>query len=775
MHDDSNPFNLPLDEEIVNFLKEQPMVVSKQELTKNFKIQGREQRQAFKDQIRRLIKQKKIKKEKGRNFSADAALPSTVRIKLESYDEDRLQFNAVFEEPIPGIKYAYVLEKDRPKARVGDHFIARILNVEKNTARLKPLKLFYPELEKLVGVVSKKSDDVAVITPTNRRIKDVFTLRGDHAKGLKDNELVVIKGNENGTADYYESLGHSDDVKNITLIAIHEHDIRTEFINDCIEQAKKAEIPPLDKRTDLRDLDFVTIDGEDARDFDDAVYAYRDDNPKNENGFVIWVAIADVAHYVPTGSPLDKEALRRGNSTYFPDRVVPMLPEHLSNGLCSINPHEDRACMALKMVINDKGVLISKKIHRGLMQSKARLTYTQVQDFLDGKSIPKPIEPVQDHIKTLYEAYKVLRKAREKRGALDIHGTEQKIIMDESGAITEVSKRIQVEAHQLIEEMMILSNVSVAELLEEKGAPCLYRVHESPTYEKIDNLRHFLGGFGYKVPVSSNIKTIELNDLLKKSHGKIEEFIVNESVLRSQNQARYDNENEGHFGLALERYAHFTSPIRRYADLIVHRSLIRSYKLGNDGLTDTEIAKLKSISEEISDLERKSVRAERDATGRLTAVFLSEQDDQIFEGIIAGVADAGLFVRLDEYGAEGFIPIRTLPDDYYVYDQQSQALIGRHKKRVYQLMANLKVRLVDIDPMLNSIIFEVAMEGSAKLEGFTFRKPSSGGNNRGGRSQSKSNKNTRPRKKDGKDSPHKGKSKKNFKTGRKNSKSKKKD
>ena len=804
MQDDSNIFDLPLDEEIVDYLTEQPNVVSKQELTKQFKIQGKEKRQAFKDQLRRLIKSKKINKEKGRNYSADETLPSTVRIRIESYDEDRKQFIATFEEPVKSIKYAYILEKDRPKARIGDHFIARFLEVNNNSARLKPLKLYYPELEKFVGVVAKKEDHVAVVTPTNRRIKDVFTLRGDVAKPLKDGELVVIKGNDNGTAEFFESLGHSDDVKNITLIAIHEHDIRTEFINDCIEQAKKAEIPPLDNRTDLRDLAFVTIDGEDARDFDDAVYAYPDGSPKNEGGFVIWVAIADVAYYVPSGSPLDKEALKRGNSTYFPDRVVPMLPEHLSNGLCSINPHEDRACMALKMTIDKNGRLISKKIHRGLMQSKARLTYTMVQEFLDG-GMPERIEPIQDHIKNLNDAYKVLRKAREKRGALDIHGSEQKIIMDETGAITEVSKRIQFEAHQLIEEMMILSNVSVAELLEEKGAPCLYRVHESPTYEKIDNLRHFLGGFGYKVPVSSNIKTIELNDLLKKSSGKIEEFIVNESVLRSQNQARYDNENEGHFGLALDRYAHFTSPIRRYADLIVHRSLIRSYKLGNDGLTDKEISQLKSISEDISDLERKSVKAERDATGRLTAIFLSEQEDQIFDGIISGVADPGLFVRLDEYGAEGFIPVRTLPNDFYVLDKESQSFIGRRTKRTYQLMATLKVRLVDIDPVLNNIIFEVATDESATLEGFTFKAPqksnrqnkhsdsrsrrgnsrggssrggsSRGGNSRGGNSKGGNSKGGNSKGGDfrkGKNSSKSDKNKKSFKTGRNSSNNNKK-
>lgn len=715
---------LPHPDEIVSYLMKSPVPVSKQELSKHFKIQGKEIRQDFKILLKDLVKQGKIEKEKGRNYSAEATVPKTIRIKITEFNEDRMSFiGECIDEDVEGIKKAYIRHKDRPKARVNDCFVVRVLDVNNGHAQVKPLKLIYPDRTKLVGVV-RLTQEGAIITPTNRTIKENFELRGDDARDLNDDDLVVISATDGRISSLIENLGPSDNVKNITLIAVHENNIRTEFSEDCIEQAKTSDLPPLKDRTDMREIPLVTIDGEDARDFDDAVYA-----EPTEHGYKIWVAIADVSYYVSHGSPLDKEAIKRGNSTYFPDRVVPMLPEHLSNGLCSINPDEERACMALEMHIDTHGKLTSKKIHRGLMKSHARLTYTQVQTFLDGGE-PDEITPVKKHISHLFDAYKVLRKAREKRGALDIHGTEQKIIMNDEGYITDVTVREQNTANQVIEELMILSNVAVAELLEAKNAPVMYRIHEPPSLERITTLRDFIGGFGYKVPVSVNINGNDLNGILTKSLGQPEEFIIQESVLRSQSQARYAPENQGHFGLSLERYAHFTSPIRRYADLIVHRSLIRAYKLGKDGLTDTEISQLQGISEDISDAERRSVRAERDAMSRLTAIYLSEQEEQTFDGIISGVNDAGLFIRLPRYGAEGFIPIRTLPDDFYIHDQKSQSLIGRRTKRIYQLMASVKVRLRDIDPLMNNIIFEVADEFSAHHDGFSFSLPKSDRGNR---------------------------------------------
>lgn len=711
-----NSQKLPHPDEIVSFLSKSLAPVSKQELTRHFKIQGKELRQDFKILLKDLVKQGKIDKEKGRNYSAEATLPKTIRIRINEFNDDRMSFIGECIDEIEGIKKVYMKYKDRPKARVKDCFVARITDVNNGHAQVKPLKLIYPDRDKIVGVV-RLTKDGAIITPTNRTIKEVFELKGDDTKDLHDHDLVVISATEGRISSLIENLGPSDDVKNITLIAVHENNIRTDFSQECIDQAKASDLPPLKDRTDMREIPLVTIDGEDARDFDDAVYAEPTDD-----GYKIWVAIADVSYYVPHGSPLDKEAIKRGNSTYFPDRVVPMLPEHLSNGLCSLNPDEERACMALEMHIDIYGRLTSKRIHRGLMKSHARLTYTQVQSYLDKIDTPE-IAPVSKHIDHLYEAYKILRKAREKRGALDIHGTEQKIIMNDEGYITDVAVREQNTANQVIEELMILSNVAVAELLEIRNAPVMYRIHEAPSLERITTLRDFIGGFGYKVPVSVDISGNDLNGILTKSLGQPEEFIIQESVLRSQSQARYAPENQGHFGLSLERYAHFTSPIRRYADLIVHRSLIRAYKLGKDGLSDTEISQLQGIAEDISDAERRSVRAERDAMSRLTAIYLSEQEEQTFDGIISGVNDAGLFIRLPQYGAEGFIPIRTLPDDFYIYDQKSQSLIGRRTKRIYQLMASLKVKLRDIDPLLNNIIFQVADEFSAQHENFSFSTP----------------------------------------------------
>ncbi len=731
---------LPHPDEIVSFLTQSMSPVSKQDLARHFKIHGKEMRQDFKNLIKNLVAQGKITKEKGRNYSADATLPTTLRVKVTEFNEDRMIFVCEPLDKVEGVKQIYINYKDRPKARVRDCFVGRTLECENGRLRIKPLKLIYPDRHHIVGVVGLTKQG-AIITPTNRTIKEVFELSGDDTKELHDGDLVLITAQEGRHASLIEHLGSSEDTKNITLIAVHENNIRCDFSDECITQAKQADLPPLGDRTDLREIPLVTIDGEDARDFDDAVFA----QPHND-GYKIWVAIADVSYYVPSGSALDKEAIKRGNSTYFPDRVVPMLPEHLSNGLCSLNPNEERACMALEMVIDEYGTLKSRKIHRGLMKSHARLTYTKVQQHLDGIEVEdiKPIKPLVDH---LYSAYKLLRKRREKRGALDIHGTEQKIIMNEDGFITDVTVREQITAMQVIEELMILSNVAVAELLEAKQAPVMYRIHEQPSLERITTLRDFISGFGYKVPVSPNINSHDLNSILSQSLGKDEEFIIQESVLRSQSQARYSPDNEGHFGLSLERYAHFTSPIRRYADLIVHRSLIRAYKLGKDGLTDTEVAQLQSISEDISDCERRSVRAERDATSRLTAIYLSEQDEQVFDGVISGLNDAGLFIRLPKYGAEGFIPIRTLPDDFYIYDQKSQCLIGRRTKRIYQLMAPLKVTLKDIDPLMNNIIFTVHGENSAQLENFSFSFPKSDRNRKNTKSKNNRHKDNQKRRK----------------------------
>lgn len=722
---------LPTDEEIVAFISESQFPVSKQNLAQHFKISGKEPRQEFKKIINRLIANGQITKEKGRNYSAQGAVPEVMKVRVIEFNEDRFCFvcEAYDQENLKN-RSIFIREKDAPKARANDYFIVR-LHEKDNKLWAKPLRRIFPEMEQMVGTVALKANG-AHLTPTNRRIKDSFFIAMDLIQGFKgkkieNGDLVLIKPEDGKATEIIDNLGPATDVKNVSLIAIHEQGIRTVFPTDAIRDAENAEIPPLKGRDDLRDLPFVTIDGEDARDFDDAVYAYEDEKT---NLWHIWVAIADVAYYVRPQSPLDKEARKRGNSSYFPDRVVPMLPEALSNGLCSLNPNEDRGCMALHMVVDKHGALLKKKIHRGLMKSKARLTYTQVQNFIDGND-DELTSKFKKELQSLHKIYKILRGARDKRGALDIHGTEQKVIFNDHMKIIGLGVKPQLMANEVIEELMVLSNVAVAELLEEKNAPCIYRVHENPPADRLDNLKSFLSGFGYKVPTGENVSPLQINAVLQKSFGTVEQFVVNESVLRSQSQAYYTSDNQGHFGLSLDRYAHFTSPIRRYADLIVHRSLIKAYKLGDDGITDKEINTLENIAEDISDTERNSVRAERDTMSRFTAIYLSEQEEQAFDAQISGVNDFGLFVRLPQYGAEGLIPIRTLPDDYYAYDEKSQSLRGRRTGRIYQLLATLKVRVVDIDPVTNSIVFATADDKGAQLENFKFSFPEKGGKSGG--------------------------------------------
>ena len=432
-----------------------------------------------------------------------------------------------------------------------------------------------------------------------------------------------------------------------------------------------------------------------------------------------------MSYYVRPDSALDKEALRRGNSTYFPDRVVPMLPEALSNDLCSLRPDEDRACMAIHLYIDKDGNLKKHKIVRGLMRSHARLTYEQVQHYYDTeitKRVPcesgdlKTSTPKDSHlrgkekrkcIENLYAAYQALDKARQKRGALDLDLPERQILINDKNEMTGVKIRERLDSHKLIEEFMVLANVAAAKALEAKKAPCVYRVHDRPSADKIDSAREFLQGFGLSLQKGGVTKPEQINHILRKGTETEYSHLISTVLLRTQSQAVYDTDNIGHFGLALQRYAHFTSPIRRYADLIIHRALINAYGLGNDGITDDETARLESICEHISGTERTSMEAERNATDRFTAAYLSDQVGAEFQGKINGVTRFGLFITLNDTGADGLVPMKSLDDDFYIHDERAHALIGRRKGKVFRLGAAVTVRLTECDPLTGSSIFKL--------------------------------------------------------------------
>ncbi|MDD3288924.1 MAG: ribonuclease R [Alphaproteobacteria bacterium] len=558
----------------------------------------------------------------------------------------------------------------------------------------------------VVGIVRKAAFGWT-LQPSDRREKNEYLVRPSSKAEQYAGELVVaeiLQSSKNGRREVSikDCIGSPDDPKNISLIAINAHNIPYRFSDEALEEASAAKPVTQKDRTDLRSIPLVTIDGEDARDFDDAVFAEPD-----VNGWHLIVAIADVSHYVKARSPLDNEAYERGNSVYFPDRVVPMLPEALSNGLCSLNPNVDRACMAVHMWISKSGELTRWQFVRGIMKSCARLTYEQVQAAMDGKA-DNYTKPLLDKIiKPLYGAYSCLAAARVKRGTLELDLPERKVILNKDGSVKAIKQRERFDSHKLIEEFMIAANVSAAVQLGEKGNFCLYRVHDKPNEIKLTALREFLEEIGFGLPPGKQLHPRMLTQILEKAANTPHAQVVNEFMLRSQAQAIYSPDNIGHFGLALGKYAHFTSPIRRYSDLIVHRGLINVCKLGNDGLMDDDVSRLSDIGEHLSNTERRAATAEREVVDRFTTLFLAEKIGEVFSARISGVASFGLFARLDENGADGIIPFNSLPRDFYNYDEKHQSLVGQREGRTYQLAMPVKVRLEKADKLTGSISFAI--------------------------------------------------------------------
>ncbi len=437
-----------------------------------------------------------------------------------------------------------------------------------------------------------------------------------------------------------------------------------------------------------------------------------DSDPNNKGGYIVTVAIADVAFYVRPGSALDRDALTRGNSVYFPDRVVPMLPERISNDLCSLVPGEPRGALAVRMVIGNDGRKRSHSFHRILMRSAAKLNYAQAQAAIDGRPDDTTGPLLDPILKPLYDAYAVVKRARDERDPLDLDIPERKILLKPDGTVDRVIVPERLDAHKLIEEFMILANVAAAEMLEKKALPLIYRVHDEPTLEKVHNLQEFLKTLDLPFAKSGALRPSLFNRVLAQVKGHDSEPLVNEVVLRSQAQAEYSAENYGHFGLNLRRYAHFTSPIRRYADLIVHRALIRGLGLGEGALPETEtVESLSEVAAQISVTERRAMKAERETADRLIAHFLADRIGATFQGRISGVTRAGLFVKLSDTGADGLIPIRTLGTEYFNYDETRHALVGSRSGAMHRLGDVVDVRLVEAAPVAGALRFELLSEG----------------------------------------------------------------
>ena len=715
---------MPTKAEVLSFIASQSGEIGKREIARAFSLDA-DQKVALKDMLQELESEGALDRRR-RRMHVPGALPGVVLADITSrdgdgelvavpveWDEEQGEPPRILVEvprrargPAPGLQ-------DRVLLRISDHrpdeglYAGRVIKVLEK-ARKQTLGIFRagPHGGGRIIPVDKKNLGRELQVPPGAE------------NDAKDGDLVTVEVMRQRvfglpTARVKECLGSLASEKAVSLVAIHAHAIPHVFPPSVMAEAEAAKPASLHGREDWRSLPLVTIDPPDAKDHDDAVHAEADSSPDNERGFIVTVAIADVAAYVRPDTALDREALLRGNSVYFPDRVVPMLPERISNDLCSLRPLEDRPALAVRMVIGKDGRKKSHSFHRILMRSAAKLAYAQAQAAIDGNTDDTTGPLVEHVLAPLYAAYACVKKARDARQPLDLDLPERKILLKPDGTVDKVIVPERLDAHRLIEEFMILANVAAAETLEAKRTPLIYRVHDGPTLEKIANLRDFLATIDIKLPKADQVRPSTFNRILAQVAGTDVAPLVNQVILRSQSQAEYAAENYGHFGLNLRRYAHFTSPIRRYADLIVHRALVRAHDAGRDGLPETTTPDhLAEIATTISATERRAMAAERETVDRLIAHHLADQIGATFRGRVTGATKAGLFVALDETGADGFIPASTLGMDYYRFDEARQALVGDRTGEMHRIGDRVEVKLVEAAPVAGALRFELLTEGS---------------------------------------------------------------
>lgn len=708
----------PTRDDILKYIADNPDRAGKREIAKAFALKSGD-RTWLKDVLRDLQDDGLLEKRKKR-LARPGSLPHVVVLDIFARDKEGGLLARPAErtgddsQQNPLVSVRLSRGGRGPSPGVGDRVLAKVFATNDPegpdyTARV--MKVFDKQREAVLGVFRVARDGSFRIEPVERRQAELV-IEAEFRGGAEPGDLVEVVPISSGRhglprAKVISVVGSLASEKAVSMIAIHAHDIPHIFPEDVIAEAEAAKPAGLDGREDWRNLPLITIDPADAKDHDDAIHAVPDEDAKNPGGFVVTVAIADVAAYVRYGSALDREALRRGNSVYFPDRVVPMLPERISNDLCSLREQEDRPALAVRMTFTAEGRKIRHSFHRITMRSAAKLAYPQAQAAIDGKPDEKTHPILDPVLKPLWAAYAALQRGRDARQPLELDLPERKILLKPDGTVDRVIVPDRLDAHKLVEEFMIQANVAAAETLENKKQKLVYRVHDAPSLAKQESLREFLQTLSMSLAHGAQLRPAMFNSILARVKGEDNEALVNEVVLRSQSQAEYSPENIGHFGLNLRRYAHFTSPIRRYSDLIVHRALIGALGLGPDGLTRGEEERLEEVSALISASERRAMAAERDTVDRLIAAYLAERIDETFTARISGVTKAGLFVQLPEYGADGFIPISTLGRDYYVFDEGARSLFGERSGKGYQLADRVEVRLVEVAPMAGAMRFEM--------------------------------------------------------------------
>ena len=707
--------SIPSEAEVLEFIQSSPGIVGKRDIARHFDIKGGD-KIGLKALLKRMEDNGLLAK-KQRKLIDRSSLPPVTVLEIMGTDKD----GEAYAEPVEwderqaGKPPRVVIEGTAEAApRKGDRVLAKIQPSRdgRYKFRAKVIKTLSDRSNKLLGIYRVLPGLGARIVPVDKKARhELQVMKGDE-NGALNGELVEAeitrdRGRGLPSARVRDRLGDLNDQRNISLIAIHHHGIPDQFPERVLRESENLKPFSRDGRTDLRQVPLLTIDPRDARDHDDAVWAEIDAETGGAN---VIVAIADVAAYVRPGTALDREARVRGNSVYFPDRVVPMLPERISNDLCSLREKEERPALACFMSFDKSGRKTKHRFERVIMRSAAKLAYEEAQAAIDGKPNDKTEPLLEGVLKPLWKAYGILLKGRNAREPLELDLPERKLILDAHGLIERVVTPERLDAHKLVEEFMIQANVAAAEELENRKTPQLFRIHDQPSEEKVRALAEFLRTVGMSLPLGQVMRPKHFNMLLKNVDGEDYHHVVNEVVLRTQAQAVYSPANKGHFGLSLRRYAHFTSPIRRYADLIVHRALISALGFGNDGLSPDDIAKLSDTADMISDAERRAMAAERETIDRLIAAHLSKQTGAVFRGRIGGVVSAGLFVKLDESGADGFVPVTTLGREYFVYDKARHALIGERTGDTYQLGDRLEVKLVEATPVSGGMRFEVVSD-----------------------------------------------------------------
>ena len=716
--------SLPTSKQILDFIASAETSVGKREIAKAFGLHGAE-KIALKALLKDMADEGLIDSAPGRAFHQMGGVPKVTVLRITDVGDDG-QCWAVPESwqadtPAPRLR---VREKGRRGALgIGDRILARTEEAG-NGWIAHPLKSLAKGEELMLGVLREEGGKLWLIGVDKRERREHQV---SDAGGANPGDLVLAEKTGRPpriTARVTQVLGDPFAPRSFSMIAIHKLGIPNEFAPEAIEESGEVARQPLgDDREDLRHLPIVAIDPEDARDHDDAVWATPDDDPDNAGGWRAIVAIADVSFYVRPGSAIDKEARRRGNSVYFPDRVVPMLPELLSADVCSLKAGADRAALVCHLQISKGGALKSWHFTRAVVRIAANIAYEEAQAAVDAhaQKAPSPGSRwddglVESALLPLWSCWRALAAARAKRAPLDLDLPERRVVLDEKGRIMSVAPRERLDAHKLIEEYMIAANVAAAKALEKKKAPVMYRDHEPPAREKLVALKDYLKTFGVEFALGQVVKPSTFNHVIDRIGESDFRPQVMEQILRTQTQAYYAPGNHGHFGLALGSYAHFTSPIRRYADLVVHRSLVAAYKLGPGGLTEGEAASMDKIGESISMLERRAMEAERDTIDRYVAAYLGERVGEVVDVRITGVQNFGFFATVEGIGGDGLMPVRDIGREYFRYDEAAKALIGEHSGDTFSSGMRLQLRLAEANPVSGALRFEM-VDGKGSSSG----------------------------------------------------------